>query len=398
MSDVAILRLIDPRLGPSFDLGMTSPHSTTFVDPRAELEPTYTGIPRRFVEFVLQERWFLILLALGFGLAGATFSTPAIAMWVGFLFAGYAVVANDSIQTIGTFIASNRQRPWWLLWLFIGGLLVATITWSWVAYDGDVSFQRLSAKGFESAPTQFAFLQIAGPLFLLIMTRLRMPVSTTFLLLTSFATSSDGVGKVLEKSVTGYGVAFVFAIGVWLIAGHFMHERFKGEPHRGWSVAQWCSTSVLWVMWLVQDAANVAVFLPRQLDLVQLLVFIAVLFAGLGVLFKLGGDKIQQVVDEKSAIVDVRHATVVDAVYAMILLVFTVWSHVPMSTTWVFIGLLAGREIGIHVTQAKAERRTRGEVVRLVVRDLAMVWLGLCVSLVIAVLVNPTLKASLFGD
>lgn len=47
---------------------------------------------------------------------------------------------------------------------------------------------------------------------------------------------------------------------------------------------------------------------------------------------------------------------IVDAIYAMILLLFTVWSHVPMSTTWVFIGLLAGREIGIRVTQAKTER------------------------------------------
>ena len=33
---------------------------------------------------------------------------PQIAMWVGFLFAAYAAVANDSIQTLGTFIASNQ--------------------------------------------------------------------------------------------------------------------------------------------------------------------------------------------------------------------------------------------------------------------------------------------------
>ncbi|MFV8754155.1 hypothetical protein ACNOYE_26730 [Nannocystaceae bacterium ST9] len=369
----------------------------TFVDPRVELEAGYTGLQRRFLELVIEERWFLLLLCAGFTLAGATYATPSVAMWVGFLFAGYAVVANDSIQTIGTFIASNKQRPWWLLWLFIGGLMVATLSWSWVANSGDVSFHRLSAKGFETAPTQFAFLQIAGPLFLLIMTRLRMPVSTTFLLLTSFATSTDGVGKVLEKSVIGYGLAFVVAISVWLLAGRLMHDRFKGEAHPIWNLAQWCSTSVLWVMWLVQDAANVAVFLPRQLEFGQFLVFVGVLFAGLGVLFKLGGDKIQQVVDEKSAVVDVRHATVIDAVYAVILLVFTVWSHVPMSTTWVFIGLLAGREIGIHVTRAKAERRTRQELVRLVLRDLIMVWIGLCVSLFIAVLVNPGLKASLFG-
>ena len=40
---------------------------------------------------------------------------PQIAMWVGFLFAAYAAVANDSIQTLGTFIASNQDRKWWVL-------------------------------------------------------------------------------------------------------------------------------------------------------------------------------------------------------------------------------------------------------------------------------------------
>lgn len=36
-----------------------------------------------------------------------------VAMWVGFGLAGYAAIANDSIQTIGTFIASNKHRKWY---------------------------------------------------------------------------------------------------------------------------------------------------------------------------------------------------------------------------------------------------------------------------------------------
>ena len=39
-----------------------------------------------------------------------------------FLFAAYAAIANDSIQTIGTFIASNQDKKWWVLWIFIGGI------------------------------------------------------------------------------------------------------------------------------------------------------------------------------------------------------------------------------------------------------------------------------------
>ena len=35
---------------------------------------------------------------------------PAVAMWCVFFMASYSAIANDSIQTIGTFIASNSCR------------------------------------------------------------------------------------------------------------------------------------------------------------------------------------------------------------------------------------------------------------------------------------------------
>ena len=93
-------------------------------------------------------------------------------MWVGFLFASYSVVANDSIQTLGTFLSANKERSTWTLWFFVAGLLLATTGFSWLEYGGDVTFQRLSSKGFETAPTEFTFLQVAAPLFLLVLTRL----------------------------------------------------------------------------------------------------------------------------------------------------------------------------------------------------------------------------------
>ena len=38
-------------------------------------------------------------------------------MALGFLFAAYSVIANDSVQTLGTFIASNNERfHWKTLW------------------------------------------------------------------------------------------------------------------------------------------------------------------------------------------------------------------------------------------------------------------------------------------
>ena len=166
-------------------------------------------------------------------------------------------------------------------------------------------------------------------------------------------------------------------------------------PTAIWFAVQWISTACLWCMWLVQDAANVAVFLPRSLDFSQFAVFAGVLFFGLALLFRLGGDRIQQIVEEKAVIVDVRHATMIDAVFAMILVVFTMVSKIPMSTTWVFLGLLAGRELAINLTRAKAERRSMREVRRLIGKDLAYVSFGLVISIVIAAAVNPNIAGSL---
>ena len=62
------------------------------------------------------------------------------AMWTGYLIASYSTVANDSIQTIGTFIAANKNVEWYFKWIWITSIFLITITYSWVVYDGDISF------------------------------------------------------------------------------------------------------------------------------------------------------------------------------------------------------------------------------------------------------------------
>ena len=84
------------------------------------------------VWFPKTEHNFLAFICLAF--IAAMFATPYphIAMWVGFIFAAYAAIANDSIQTIGTFIASNQDKKWWVLWVFIGGIFISTTSTSQV--------------------------------------------------------------------------------------------------------------------------------------------------------------------------------------------------------------------------------------------------------------------------
>lgn len=336
-----------------------------------------------------------MLMGVGFFLVGATYDKPGIARWVGFLFAGYAAVANDSIQTIGTFIASNRTQKWWVLWLFIGGLFLATIGYSWVSYDGDVSWGRLASKGFSKTPTEFSFLQVAAPLFLLILTRLRMPVSTTFLLLTSFATTASSVAGVMAKSLSGYALAFALAFLVWGVASKAFDRWFVGEAHPGWRVAQWVTSGALWSVWIMQDAANIAVYLPRQMSLIEVSAFAAVVFLGLGLMFRSGGERIQEIVDEKSDVVDVRAATVIDLVYAVILYYFKSVSKIPMSTTWVFLGLLGGREFAMSLRRVSG--RNVWEALRMMVRDAIAAGVGLLVSLLIAYFVNEAFRTQING-
>ena len=81
------------------------------------------------------ERSFLTFISLAFIVAMFATPYPQIAMWVGFLFAAYAAIANDSIQTIGTFIASNQDKKWWVLWLFLGSIFLGTISYSWLTVD-----------------------------------------------------------------------------------------------------------------------------------------------------------------------------------------------------------------------------------------------------------------------
>ncbi len=356
-------------------------------------------------DIVKGERRFIILSSLLFLIAGIIYPYTSVAMWFGFLLAAYSAVSNDSIQTIGTFIASNANRKWYVLWLYIGGIFLLTVTVGWIINDGDVSSGRLQSTDANGElafphPDNFAFLQIAAPIFLLILTRLRMPVSTTFLLLSSFAVSPGAVGSVITKSLNAYLLAFGLGLVVWLLITRLTQRRFKGEPSLGWVVAQWITSGTLWSVWIMQDAANIAIYLPRRLDITQFIGFSSVVFLGLGLIFFMKGDKIQQIVNEKSEVRDNRSATIIDFVYALILVYKLFISVIPMSTTWVFIGLLGGRELGIRIRE-KTRSGNRKQRIRRALgmagKDLGLATIGLIISVVIATSVNPEFRDQLLG-
>ncbi|MAX69095.1 MAG: hypothetical protein CMP60_05315 [Flavobacteriales bacterium] len=465
------------------------------------------------------EHSFLTFICISFIAAMFLSPYPQYAMWAGFLFAAYAAIANDSIQTLGTFIASNQDKKWWILWIFIGGIFIMTMSYSWLTVDEngltifspkleskedqekfeeevfdnlsiriskkddnyiewnikdigidgstnydkdylnpdygncfflnkekelcniynitvkdelstyyeydtvffknlttnqegvisfddlvfklypdgiidrDVSHARLSAKGFEKSPRWFHFLQIAAPIFLLILTRLRMPVSTTFILLTSFAVGPAAVGKVLAKSMSGYVLAFILGLVFFTLVARLSKKYFTGKAHFGWTIAQWLTSGTLWAVWLSQDAANIAVYLNRSLDGGSFAAFLSIIVIGLGLLLYFKGGRIQKIVTEKSVVTDVRFATLIDFIYCIILFYFKLHSKVPMSTTWVFIGLLAGRELGMAIMKTGGSSIFRS--IKLGVKDMSFALIGLIISIAIAIGVNENLTVEI---
>jgi len=348
------------------------------------------------LDFLTQEKTFLIIVLVSFLLSGILFNYGQAAMWLGFLFAAYAAVANDSIQSLGTFIESNKDKKWWTLWLFVGGIFLLTVTYSYIMFDGDVTFQRLLNDKGETKyphPTQFNFFQVIAPLVLLILTRLRMPVSTTFLLLSVFSVNADGITSIVDKSLKGYVLAFILSFAVWYGAYNLIKKYFKKRKmHKGWMITQWIVSGTLWSVWVMQDGANIAVFLPRQQSLIQFVIFCATIFFGLGILFYLRGDKIQKVVSEKVRISDVRAATLIDFTYVILLIYKLFISTIPMSTTWVFLGVIGGREIAVNLARTKKGSKHKIKSLKVIGRDVGYALIGLIISVALATGANPSIR------
>lgn len=226
------------------------------------------------------------------------------------------------------------------------------------------------------------------PLVLLFLTRFGFPVSTSFLVLVTFQPAV--LTSMLTKSLMGYVVAAVAAVALYFLVMRLVEARWRKEgegnigPH--WVVFQWCSTGFLWSMWLIQDMANIFVYLPRQPELPWLIGAILWMVSVQAIIYYNRGGKIQKVVTSKTNTHDIRSATIVDLLYGVVLYFFKIQSNVPMSTTWVFLGLLAGRELAFALSRTEATTFKRA--FKLARKDIVKAGFGLGVSVIIAFLIN----------
>ena len=306
-------------------------------------------------------------------------------MYVGFLLAAYSVIANDSIQTLGTFLASNKAHfKWYTLWMAASVMLVYTITYGWINYNGDISYGRLTRIPFQEVQWYHAM----APAILLLLTRKGIPVSTTFLVLSAFA-SFTVLEKVLMKSIVGYGVAAISAYVIWVVLERYINEKKDHPEHvKFWRVGQWVTSGWLWFAWLQHDMANIAVFLPRQLMLGDLLMVLVATVSILGYVFYTGGGRIQEVVINKHGTRFARSSTIINLVYAFVLYFFKELNDLPMSTTWVFVGLLTGRELAIS---SVIENYRFKYVFPIIAKDFGKMMFGLGASVAIVLIIHQVI-------
>jgi hypothetical protein len=243
-------------------------------------------------------------------------------------------------------------------------VLCIVLLWGWNVGGGDPAWGRL-----ERFPPleRFGWVDLLPPLAVLALTQLGAPVSTSFLVLTAFSPSS--LPELLGRSLTGYGVA--------LLAGALL-------------VVQWVATAWLWGQWLVQDLANLYVYLPRQLDGAAMSLTLAALCGGVCLLMAENGGAIQGRIRSKSNVDDPRSSALIAAIYGLILFSLGQLSPQPLSTTWVFLGLLAGRELALL---ARLGQRSDGKVAGMLAGDVFRSAVGLFVSVAVALAV-PLLRSS----
>ena len=313
---------------------------------------------------------------------------------IGFGLAGWSVIANDSIQTLGTFIASKSK---WFKWYTLAGsaslAMIVTLSFGWWTYDGDIAFGRLTRIPYQ----EIQWYHAVAPGILLLLTRIGIPVSTTFLVLSAFA-STIVLEKMLLKSVVGYGVAAVTAYICWIAISKFINEKFD-EITTQWKIsfwrnAVWISSAYLWAVWLAHDVANIAVYLPRQLDISLLLIVLTYFTILLFYIFYIQGGPIQKVVLDKTGTRYARSATIINTIYAIVLYYFKELNDLPMSTTWVFVGLLCGRELAISTMNKEYKFKY---VFPLIGKDFIKMIFGLSVSIGIVLAIHYVIIPSGFG-
>jgi len=69
-----------------------------------------------------------------------------------------------------------------------------------------------------------------------------------------------------------------------------------------------------------------------------------------------------------------------------------------MSTTWLFIGLLGGRELAISITRGNVKKRGKAtrRALKMIGKDMLYALIGLLISLILALAINHNIRDEVY--
>lgn len=304
--------------------------------------------------------------------------------WLGLALSMFSTMTNDSIQTLGTFLSSNSKVKWWKMWLYIGSLFTITMLIGWFGFNHELDFERLYDIPYNS---HINIMHFIAPILLIILTCNKVPVSTTFLILSVFSTQ-DVLGFMLVKTFAGYILSFIFSFALWTFFHKFFKKIFEDKSEsrmRKWRIFQWASSGALWVAWLLQNTSNMVVYIPREITAYGLILIILLGLAMIGFTIYNRGGPIQEIVNEKTDISNIHSTSMINLNLAIMILIMTYIGTIPIATTWIFIGILGGRELSLARdgdSQLSSLKDRNKAAIKFILKDLALAGFGIAVSLI----------------
>lgn len=305
--------------------------------------------------------------------------------WIATIMSVFAVMSSDSIQTIGTYLSTHRETSWKKHFVFIGSTIAIAIILSWIFFNRQLHFNVLENIPYNN---DLSYIYIIPPLALLILARCGIPASSTFIILSSF-TSKGGIVHMINKTFSSYCFAFLFFAYFWFfILKIYKDELYNDENKKlmnKWKLAQKMTTVILLLSWLFFSLANMVLFLPRTFSFYNLCLFLFLVLSTLAVVLINKGGKLQDMINKKQDSKNIKVSTLINSVYAGVLILSKALSNTPISTTFVLLGILAGKELTTTYysdNHSLVSTKYRYCIAN-ILRDLNKAILGIIISLIV---------------
>jgi hypothetical protein len=99
-------------------------------------------------------------------------------------------------------------------------------------------------------------------------------------------------------------------------------------------------------------------------------------------------NKMQEILSSKKNANNLKINVLINLLFSAILFIFKIISNISIATTFVFLGILAGKEVAIAFSESDIFGKTYKKTILTVLRDINKCILGVCVSLAFVIFIN----------